>query len=371
MSNEPKSTALFYKDAKSDKEYQAHLFEENGGWRVRGLNGRRGRSLTPQDKTAQPVDYDTALKIYDKLVNEKRKKGYTPEQSGEVYRNTAAGEHFTGVVPQLLNPVSKEADIETMMRSRKWVMQEKYDGERRMIRVRDGKAAGINRTGMEVPLPVSVATAAEAAASHRYVEGNLLIDGEIMGSRYVAFDLLEHGKDADSVREMPYGSRYAILETVAGDHFELAGFAMETAEKEALIARIREGNLEGAVFKAVSAHYAPGRPASGGDQVKWKLTESATLTAGKPTTGKRSVTVHAACGSPLGKVTIPANHSVPAEGTLVEVGYLYRMPGESGALFQPVYKGERGDKQEADTLASLKVKPADVKPQVRKRPKAA
>jgi len=39
--------------------------------------GRRGSTLGTGTKTASPVDHDTAKGIYDKLVNEKRAKGYT------------------------------------------------------------------------------------------------------------------------------------------------------------------------------------------------------------------------------------------------------------------------------------------------------
>ena len=129
------------------------------------------------------------------------------------------------------------------------------------------------------------------------------------------------------------------------------------------------------MFKRADAPWSAGRPASGGTARKWKFTESATLVVGEATTGKRSVQVLARGGDGemvgVGKVSVPANHKVPATGTMVEVGYLYRMPGDGGCLFQPTYGRERPDKTEADTLASLKVKAATVKPQRRKAaPKA-
>jgi bifunctional non-homologous end joining protein LigD len=53
-------------------------------------------------------------------------------------------------------------------------------------------------------------------------------------------------------------------------------------------------------------------------------------------------------------VTIAANQPLPPVGSLVEVEYLYAFP--SGALFQPVYKGLRTDKRQADPYTSLKFK---------------
>jgi bifunctional non-homologous end joining protein LigD len=57
----------------------------------------------------------------------------------------------------------------------------------------------------------------------------------------------------------------------------------------------------------------------------------------------------------VGNVTIPANHSIPAKGAIVEVRYLYAYPG--GSLFQPVYLGKRDDvDMRACTVSQLKFK---------------
>ena len=39
--------------------------------------GRRDSTLQTGTKTSEPVDYDSAKKIYDRLVREKKAKGYT------------------------------------------------------------------------------------------------------------------------------------------------------------------------------------------------------------------------------------------------------------------------------------------------------
>lgn len=358
----PESTHLYYTEGSSDKVYQIHLIQVGDGWKVNGLNGRRGSALKEQNKTPDPVDYATARKIYDKLVNKKLKKGYTPEESGEAYRNTDAGKNFTGIVPQLCN-TADEKNIEKMITSRTWAIQEKYDGERRMIRVTDGVATGINREGMEVPLPESVARLAEAVAGDH--GGDILIDGEIMGTRFVAFDVLEVG--GNDIRQHGYGTRFGFAAAFTDHGMEIADFAREEADKRALIQRIVDNGLEGYIFKKVNAPHAAGRPASGGDHQKHKLTESATLIAGPATTGKRSVSMSTNDGVAVGKVTIPANYGIPAPGTLIEVRYLYRNTGDKGALFQPVYCGERNDKTVADQSGSLKVKPETVAPQARAR----
>jgi bifunctional non-homologous end joining protein LigD len=56
----------------------------------------------------------------------------------------------------------------------------------------------------------------------------------------------------------------------------------------------------------------------------------------------------------VGKVTILPNFPVPKVGTLVEVKYLYRHV--HGALYQPIYLGERDDIDQADQVSTLKIK---------------
>ncbi len=54
------------------------------------------------------MDYDTATRIYTKLVNEKKAKGYTEGPDGTPYQNTAKEDRVTGILPQLLNPIDEQ-----------------------------------------------------------------------------------------------------------------------------------------------------------------------------------------------------------------------------------------------------------------------
>jgi bifunctional non-homologous end joining protein LigD len=57
----------------------------------------------------------------------------------------------------------------------------------------------------------------------------------------------------------------------------------------------------------------------------------------------------------VGNVTIPSKHSIPAEGVVVEIRYLYAYSG--GSLYQPVYLGMRDDVQPSPCrLNQLKIK---------------
>ncbi len=124
---------------------------------------------------------------------------------------------------------------------------------------------------------------------------------------------------------------------------------------------LRAGNAEGAVLKDLEAPYTPGRPASGGSQLKFKFHATASCIV----TGRnRQQSVELALRRPdgflavCGNVTVPPNQEVPKAGEVVEVRYLYAFR-ESGALFQPVLLGRRDDIPPDDcTIDQLKYKAA-------------
>lgn len=361
------SISLYFKDGRSDKEYHAQLAAEGTGFTVRFQYGRRGSALTAGTKTTQPLDYAGARKVYDKLVKEKLAKGYTEGESGQVFQASALEQRFTGIVPQLLN-AADEAEVERMLADDAYVLQEKFDGQRRLARLAeeaDGLCAtGINRRGLAVALPEAVVRSLDAMRAW----APLTVDGELVGTQLVVFDVLEfEGKD---LRATPLALRLAYVERVreATSAPELGGAITvvrtyaDTAAKRAEYLRLQREGCEGAVFKRLGAAYTAGRPNSGGPQRKRKFTHSATLIAAAANAGKRSVALSglAADGTTvaLGNVTIPPNYPVPAAGALVEVQYLYAYPG--GSLYQPQYKGERDDlEREAATVAQLHYRRAD------------
>ena len=77
---------LYFKKGTSDKVYTASIEKAGtGSFVVNFAYGRRGATLTTGTKTKNPVDYDSAKKIYDKLVKSKTAKGYKPGKAGPQY----------------------------------------------------------------------------------------------------------------------------------------------------------------------------------------------------------------------------------------------------------------------------------------------
>jgi len=176
---------LYYRAGTSDKVYQTAIEPDGGHFVVNFAYGRRGATLTTGTKTSSPVDYDTARQIHTKLVGEKKAKGYTEGLDGTPYEHS--DKQPSGILPQLPNPV-EEAEVEALLRDDSYCAQEKFDGRHLLIRKEDERIEGINKKGLIVGLPQTVAN------DLRCISGSFIPDGESVGDDYHAFDLLElHG----------------------------------------------------------------------------------------------------------------------------------------------------------------------------------
>lgn len=338
-----KSVALYFSEGSSDKEYHASIEKKDGGYVVNFAYGKRGSSLTTGSKTPAPVDLGKATKIYDKLVAEKVAKGYTTQEGGVAFSGTESAGRVSGLVPQLLNPV-EESEIERLILNPAFCMQEKFDGERRMAR----GDQGVNRKGLFRALPVTLAESIRSATV-----GENVLDGEQIGETLHVFDILERmGVD---LRPLPYRKRLEILRDAvrSNDRVRLVETAYTPEEKRALLAKVKDANGEGVVFKRLDAAYSAGRPNAGGPQLKAKFVTTASVKIIGQNEAKRSVRMAVLKGAmwiEVGSVTIPPNFTVPAAGAIAEVRYLYAY--RDGALFQPVYLGERSDIDETECVES-------------------
>jgi bifunctional non-homologous end joining protein LigD len=364
---------LYFQGNGSDKVYQASLEATgNGDYIVRFAFGRNGTFLREGTKTPSPQPYGKAKKIYDKLVNEKLTKGYT---SGARYKNgispssgvttapTSAAStqgvnspsNFSGILPQLLNFISEEEALE-LIENNDFIMQEKKDGKRTIVKVEARIAKGINKKGSYIGISQVIAKEAQKSLE------DIWIDGEDVNCKLWVFDLLKRGNT--DLSNLPYLERLdQLAEVVKKSNFhswaiELVKTAKTTDEKRALFSALKEANAEGVVFKRKDAPYVPGRPSNGGDQLKFKFYATASVLVSKQNP-KHSVAIKVLDGMnwvDIGNVTIPVNHDIPAVGTVIEVRYLYAYEG--GSLYQPQYLGKRDDTDPSEcTISQLKYKP--------------
>lgn len=349
-----KSIALFCREGSSDKEYRIELKESDGGFLVNYANGRRGGSLQHGTKTPSPVAYDKAVSIYDKVVREKKGKGYVEQEgalsfSGEEF----AGRH-SGIRVQLLTPVLAD-EVDRLIADDRYGAQEKHDGERRptVFGGTDGNVGGANKKGLTVALRSTIAEPLHGLG----VTDRTVLDGEEVGDTYHCFDAIEiNGVD---LRGLPFIERYRrarALLTDAPSNIVVSPLATTTSEKRALFEALIARNAEGIVFRRLSAAYDE-------NAIKHKFIESCSVIVLAHNDGKRSVQIGvlAEDGSicPVGSVTIPTSRAIPSPTDIVEVEYLYWF-GPQGSLFQPTYKGPRCDVDRDECrVTQLKRKPLD------------
>ena len=324
-----KSISLYFCQGSSDKEYHIQLIKTGEAYIVNFQFGRRGSTLQTGTKTSSPVSLQQAEKIYNALLKSKTAKGY---QEGEVKNNFSGKvpKKATTILPQLLNPIE---NVEDYISDVSYIAQEKKDGERRLIIAAD-TVIGINRKGGQVELPKAIIES---------IKGKYTLDGEIIGDAYYVFDILSlNGK---CLKNTSCVERLKILNSLSfGQCISIVETAHNTAEKKRLLKNLKDNNKEGIVFKKADSIYQEGRPAVGGDHLKYKFYKTATFIVANHTEGKRSVGLELIDGNKkvfMGKVTIPPNHNVPEIGDIIECRYLYAYKG--GAVYQPTYLGVRKD----------------------------
>jgi bifunctional non-homologous end joining protein LigD len=337
---------LYCREGSSDKVYQVAIAPADKLFIVNFAYGRRGSTLTTGTKTSSPVDYDAARKIFTKLVDEKKAKGYTEGEDGTPSQHTS--KQSSGLLPQLLNPI-EETEVERLLYDDDYCAQEKFDGRHILVRKQAAQIEGINKKGLVVGLPEPLFQVIKQYGA------DVVLDGESVGDTYHAFDLLV--LDGVDIRAWPYRERLAaLMNLLAGVQQTVIRFvdtAFTTQQKRTMLDQLRQDRKEGIVFKRLHAPYTPGRPNSGGSQLKHKFCATLSAVVAK-VNRQRSVELKLRGNGgwrSCGNVTIPANHDIPKVGMVVEVRYLYAFKA-SGVLFQSVYLGPRDDVDPAECQVS-------------------
>jgi bifunctional non-homologous end joining protein LigD len=336
------SASLHYREGNSDKVYHAAIEPKGEGYLVTFAYGRRGQTLNTGTKTTYPVSLAEATRIFDKLVASKVAKGYQYSfaSAGETkpYQQTGDEGRDSGIRCQLLNAID-EGELSRLLTGRTHCLQEKHDGRRLMVRKQGNEITGINRRGLVVAIPDAIREAFE------HIPYDVLIDGEAVGDTLHAFDLLE--VKGTCLRKRRYIDRFAALIMTIPPNLPALRWvstSVDPNDKVEIYEELRATNREGVVFKDMDAAYSPGRPNSGGPQLKFKFVESASFVV-TGINAKRSVTLGLYDGDtlvPAGNVTIPPNHAIPQVGNVVDARYLYALK-QSGSIYQPVYLGVRSD----------------------------
>ena len=237
-----KQISLYYKDGSSDKVYHAQIEEKETNFVVNFQYGRRDGNLKAGTKTNASVSLSDATTIFNNLVQEKTSKGYTEGVSGAIFQSKNLIDRVTGIVPQLLNTISLE-EVEQYMLDNDFVMQEKKDGERILIKVENGIATAINKKGLETLIPQSVVDSIIA------IKRDIVVDGELLkGEKYCPFDIL--ALDGKDLKVLPYKERYGTLAFFKLKNMVACAFTC--VEKKKLFKQLEDGKKEGSYSKELA-----------------------------------------------------------------------------------------------------------------------
>lgn len=344
------SANLYYKEGGSDKVYHATLEKDNDGYVVNFAYGRRGSALKTGSKTSSPVSLEKAKDIYNKLLKEKLSKGYRYMDSVMGASIPVVGElpdTPTEIQCVLLNPIN-ENEANSLLDDPNWGAQEKFDGVRFMLRKSGDDIFALNRKGKRVSVPNSI-------VKEVLNMPDFFVDGELVGETYFIFDLLELEGD---VRNVPATHRNYTLNNIFVKSKNIVPVELHIdKEKKKLFNSLVKKNKEGIVFKRLDAKYNIGRPASGGNYLKFKFYATCSCVVSE-VNDKRSVALslfEEKSVISVGNVTIPVNFDIPSKGDVVEVKYLYAYKG--GSLYQPIFLGKRSDIEKNEcVLSQLKYK---------------
>ncbi len=255
---------------------------------------------------------DDAQAIHDRLVRERMGKGYKRGSDTPTYQD--GSRRITNIRPQLLNVVE---DPEELLADNGFYLQPKHNGKRLLLHKRGQEITGINRRGIECGIPESIRAAALT------LPGAFLLDGEAVGDLLHVFDILEI--DGSDIRAIPYRDRLMRLLTLLASRqqsgIQWVATISGASAKRRVLDQLRKDLAEGVVFKRVGGTYSPGRPNSGGDQLKYKFVETASVIV-SGVNARRSVAIsvwEAGQLVPAGNVTIPADQGVPQVGDICEL----------------------------------------------------
>jgi bifunctional non-homologous end joining protein LigD len=229
-------------------------------------------------------------------------------------------------------------------------MQEKYDG-RRLITKKTGKqVTAINKKGLSIVMPQSIED------SLNILIDDAVFDGEIIDETYYIYDIME--LSGTNLRTKPVSERLEILYSLPVKHMVVPTYYKEQ-EKRLAFTKLKEDKKEGIVLKKYDSPYVPGKPASKGNQLKFRFFETGTFHVTGHSKKARSVEVSVYDnGTPIlmGKITIPPNWEIPEMGSIVEVKYAHCFI--NGKLYHTTYLGPRTDQDVIDcTLTQIKFKP--------------
>lgn len=256
--------------------------------------------------------------------------------------------------------------LDTYPKNQAWWVEQKIDGTRQLIIIKDGKVMGTNRKGESNHVSAALIEQFESFG------GDWIFDGEIANDQFNVFDMplaldkispethfSERRRALEAVAEVAWGPRNPLV--------NLIPVARTMKEKREMIAWARDNNIEGVMLKMKSAPYLQGTNGKRSKHMlKAKFTETVDCIVLEPRReGKASTSVtlyhHGQLLAGTNKEPGVGSCKMTEEelqrakpGDVVELRYLYSTSNLK--LVQPVFLRFRDDKDpEECTTDQLKL----------------
>lgn len=257
---------------------------------------------------------------------------------------------MTDFKPALAHSV-EFTDLEPYVFSDDWTFEQKIDGVRLALIVKDGRVRGVNRSGVATPVSVGVIRALAT------LEGEWILDGEWIADMFWIFDLpVSPMLDANA----PHHQRRAALDVLAlalgkQPQIKVLPSHRTPTEKVALMRHVAENHKEGIMLKDGRCSY-PTNGRRSNAMLKAKLVKTADCIISEVgREGKHSAAVSLYAGFQTGDLVDVGSVKLTDEqmrtmriGTVVEVAYLYCT--EDLRLYQPRLRCVRTDKAPHECL---------------------
>jgi len=332
---------LLLKENSSDKQYDVIIEDsEDGTYAVNAFFGRRGGNLKAAPQ-GQGFSLEEAKTIFNSTVNKKVKKGYKIDENTDVSIIVGIKKIIdTGLRAQLLNPISIE-EAEFYLTDDTWGLQEKFDGERLLVKKTKEDIIFSNRNGQSTIIPGSLQKSLEN------IDSTYIMDGENVNGIFYVFDLLarqdEDLRETQTVQERNESLR--ILNELQNDSKNIIFVPLTTGteEKRFKFNELKESNKEGVVFKKLTSKWIARRPASGGNQIKCKFWESAScIVLSHNDKQSFNVGLYDENNIMIYMGSVKSKGEKPPIGSVSEIKYLYVI-AKGGLLYQTEFIAVRHD----------------------------
>lgn len=209
-----------------------------------------------------------------------------------------------------------------------WALEQKLDGHRALIHVHDGVVTPLDRRGE----PKRNAVPKTILDNFRLSSGDWYFDGELIGSTFWLFDLIE---TEHLPPHTPFAVRRHGLEAVFGEWaptpaVQVVPTKWRTEDKIAWYERLQDAHAEGVIFRNIEGAYDSGRRSAKLLKCKWtKDIDCVVVDKGRQ--GKDNIAVAVYDSGKLreiAEVTALAGDGPDIQiGDVVEVQYLYMSDG--------------------------------------------